>query len=226
MDTSQQQQQVEQNLQSFSQLGQDVWVYSTLGEKRNGYFVECGAGDGINLSNTLALERHFGWKGICIECSEEFASLCRNRTCACDSSCVSDRDGDLVTFLQDEKYGHHHHFSGIKSLINCHQPEGKEYQMQTKTLATVLRQHKAPRVMDYLSLDTEGSEYVILSAFPHHEYRFNCITVEHNFQERERERIRRLLESSGYIRVEQRQWDDFYLDRSLLPNPPTSSGMQ
>ena len=48
--------------------------------------------------------------------------------------------------------------------------------------------------MDYLSLDTEGSELDILKAFPYQDFRFNCITVEHNFQERERAQILRLLE--------------------------------
>jgi hypothetical protein len=198
--------------QSFSQLGQDVWVYQTLQQKTNGYFVELGAGDGVGLSNTYALERHFAWGGICIECSPQYSSLCRNRRCVCDSSCVSDKDGETVTFLQDHKYGDHNHFSGIKSLINCHEPQGSEYQLQTKTLASVLRQHSAPKLMDYLSLDTEGSEYAILSVFPHHEYRFRCVTVEHNFVEKVREKIRSLMESNGYTRVEQRQWDDFYID--------------
>ena len=197
--------------ESKSQLGQDVWVYNTLGMKNNGFFVELGAGDGIDLSNTYALEKHFGWNGICIEPSQQYKSLCRNRRCICDPSCVSDKDGDTVTFLQDQKYGEHNHFSGIKAHINCHEPEGVEYELQTKTLAMVLRHHGAPKVMDYLSLDTEGSEYPILSVFPHHEYKFNCITVEHNFQEKPREQIRCLLESNGYRRVEQRQWDDFYV---------------
>lgn len=66
----------------------------------------------------------------------------------------------------------------------------------------MLRQHNAPAVMDYLSLDTEGSELDILKAFPYQDFRFNCITVEHNFQERERAQILRLLEANAYVRGE------------------------
>uniref|UniRef100_A0A7S2T185 Methyltransferase FkbM domain-containing protein n=1 Tax=Chloropicon primus TaxID=1764295 RepID=A0A7S2T185_9CHLO len=201
---------------SYSQLGQDVWVYNALGHKRGGYFVELGAGDGIELSNTFALETHFGWTGVCIECSRQFQALCRNRRCICDDSCVSDKDGEVVTFLEDDKYGQHNHFSGIKAKINCHEPRGREYRLETRTLATVLRRRGAPRVMDYLSLDTEGSELAILSVLPHHEFRFNCITVEHNFQERERSRILDVLQGNGYVRVEQREWDDMYLHREWL----------
>ena len=31
------------------------------------YFVEMGAFDGIHISNTLALERDVGWRGLCVE---------------------------------------------------------------------------------------------------------------------------------------------------------------
>ncbi|WZN67016.1 Methyltransf_21 domain-containing protein [Chloropicon roscoffensis] len=211
-------------VKSHSQLGQDVWVYNALGHKRGGFFVELGAGDGIELSNTYALEKHFGWIGVCIECSRQFEALRRNRRCACDSACVSGADGESVVFLEDERYGEHNHFSGIKDKINCHQPSGKEYEVKTKTLATVLRQHNAPAVMDYLSLDTEGSELDILKAFPYQDFRFNCITVEHNFQERERAQILRLLEANAYVRVEQREWDDIYLHAEALREIRSRSG--
>mmetsp|Transcript_11797 Transcript_11797/g.30107 ORF Transcript_11797/g.30107 Transcript_11797/m.30107 type:complete len:219 (-) Transcript_11797:15-671(-) len=198
-----------------SQLGQDAWVCGVLGHKRGGFFVELGAGDGVDLSNTLALERHLDWGGICIEPSPQFQMLRRNRRCVCDPSCVGGGDGDVVTFLVDHKYGQHNHFSGIKELINCHQPQGLEYQMRTKTLASVLQQHNAPRVMDYLSLDTEGSELAILSSFPFDSFTFLCMTVEHNFQHAHRQGIRDVLTANGYVLAEERQWDDFYVHTSV-----------
>ena len=50
-----------------SQIGQDVLVLHCLNWKKNGYFLEFGAADGINLSNTYLLERDFGWSGILAE---------------------------------------------------------------------------------------------------------------------------------------------------------------
>jgi len=38
-----------------------------------------------------------------------------------------------VVFLEDERYGEHNHFSGIKDKINCHQPIGKEYELKVST---------------------------------------------------------------------------------------------
>lgn len=63
--------------------------------------------------------------------------------------------------------------------------------MVTRSLASVLREKGAPRVMDYLSLDTEGSEFAILSTFPFGEYAFRLMTIEHNFQVQQVRRSRR-----------------------------------
>ena len=42
----------------FSQIGQDEWVNSILKNKKNGYFIELGACDGLYLSNTLYFEKN------------------------------------------------------------------------------------------------------------------------------------------------------------------------
>ena len=108
-----------------SQLGQDAWVAAATGYKRSGFFVELGAGDGLYLSNTAALEEHLGWTGICIEpVPRQYGELIRNRRCACDNSCVGMRDGDQVSFVVDQKYDEHHHFSGIVNTLNGFTPQG------------------------------------------------------------------------------------------------------
>ena len=52
---------------SFSQLNQDINVLKFYNFKEKGYFVEIGASNGIELSNTYLLESKFYWKGICVE---------------------------------------------------------------------------------------------------------------------------------------------------------------
>ena len=86
---------------SYSQYGQDRFVAEAIYRgKRGGYFVEAGAGAGIWISNTLLLERQYGWTGILIESTSAFAALQRNRPdCICDNSGLASEEG-LMTMVE------------------------------------------------------------------------------------------------------------------------------
>jgi hypothetical protein len=85
---------------------------------------------------------------------------------------------------------------------------GDVIEVTTTSLMDLLEQHGAPPVIDYLSIDTEGSELAILEGVDWSRYRFRCITVEHNFTA-QRQGIQTLLEAQGYQRREA-HWDDWY----------------
>lgn len=202
---------------SFSQFGQDLHVVNTIfNGKEGGYFVEVGASEGIWGSNTLLLEQKYGWNGICIECNPRmFDVLSQKRKCHCCSAAIYDQDDQTLQFYDANIGGH----SGLAETIT--NPEVKTYsnviQVQTKTLMTVLDQFKAPPFIDFLSLDTEGSEYKILQAMDFTKYKFGYICVEHNYVEPNRTLIRTLLESKGYVFYRQNEVDDDYILKELLP---------
>ena len=197
---------------SVSQLGQDLWVLEKTGFKRDGFFVEFGATDGVTLSNTWLLEKEFAWKGICAEPNPKFfEQLRKNRRCIVADACISGQTGSKVKFILADAYG------GIASFANLdshtHNREayidaGEVINLETISLNDFLIQQKAPTVIDYLSIDTEGSEFEILSAFPFESWDVRLLTVEHNFTPL-REEIRTLLSSKGYQCVE-REWDDWF----------------
>ena len=84
-------------VKSYAEHLNDLFVLETLGEKR-GYFVEAGALDGVQVSNTLLLEESYGWTGICVEPDPQlYAELVENRTCICEQVCLY--DGSPVTFV-------------------------------------------------------------------------------------------------------------------------------
>ena len=95
---------------------------------------------------------------------------------------------------------------------------GKLYPVETISLNDLLKVHNCPRQINYLSIDTEGSELEILRAFKFEDYDISIITVEHNFREMDRQAMFILLTSKGYVRLFQRfsKFDDWYVKRSVV----------
>ena len=152
-----------------SQVGQDEWVCRMLGNKRNGYFVDIGANDGITLSNTYYLEKELGWTGICVEpATVPFKGLLETRLCTCVNKALFVRDA-VVRFQEFENDGYAGHIS-----------EHGNRQVQAVTFAKLFKKYDTPKIIDYLSLDVEGLEYYLLETFPFKSYRVRLWTIETN----------------------------------------------
>ncbi len=203
------------NSESKSQLRQDLLVLSHHSFKRDGYFVEFGATDGVKLSNTYLLEQRYNWKGILAEPAKLWhKELLRNRSCFIELNCVWSESG---TSLEFEEMGEAElsKVIGENSQFDHHQQfrkPNKKYTVSTISLFDMLVKYKAPAFIDYLSIDTEGSEFIILSEFPFERYTFGFISVEHNYTVN-REKIFNLLSSKGYIRIHEdlSLFDDWYV---------------
>lgn len=206
-------------MSNYSQVGQDTAVVKHFDGLRGGYFVEVGAGDGVTYSNTYLLEKEYGWRGICVEpIPEQFDKLVRARGGKGRSFCVPnpllDVSGREVSFRVCERSvcEHPSMLSGIEDYLDAH-PEardGRQITMITETLTEVLDRCEAPSTVDYLSLDTEGSELLILRGVDWARYSFRLIHVEHNYMEPARTHIREFLESKGCRFVRELDWDDEY----------------
>lgn len=198
--------------QSVSQLGQDLWVLERTGQKWGGFFVEFGATDGITLSNTWLLESQFGWTGICAEPNPKFLTdLRRNRQCKVTDACIGARTGDVVDFVMADVFGGITGYADAdqhSEIRKAYMADGNLMRVTTVSLDDFLTQNAAPCEIDYLSIDTEGSEYDILAAFPFDRWNIRLITVEHNFTPA-RDKIYELLSAQGYTRFEA-EWDDWY----------------
>jgi FkbM family methyltransferase len=204
---------------SKSQLFQDLFVIFCKAGKRDGFFVEFGATNGVTLSNSYLLEKELNWKGILAEPAKDWhKDLPKNRTAAIDFRCVWSKTGEQLEFIETP-YGE---LSTIASFSEVDgnkggRAEGKKYMVETVSLNDLLAFHKAPKNMDFLSIDTEGSELEILSAFDFNKYSFDIMCVEHNYTEA-REKLRALLESKGYVNVFSAltQYDDWYLHKEFM----------
>ena len=197
---------------SLSQMGQDLMVLYRLNKKRNGYFVEFGATDGKEKSNTYMLEADFGWDGILCEPARKWhRQLAKNRHCKIDHRCVWSISNEHLIFCETPN----REYSTIHSFLdaNAHQKTAvRSYSIETISLNDLLKYHQAPNHIDYLSIDTEGSELEILSTLDFNNYSFGVITVEHNFTPN-RAQISRLLTSNGYKNIYPylSKYDDWYI---------------
>ena len=200
---------------SKSQLRQDLFVLAETKYKSGGYFVEFGATDGINLSNSYLLETEFSWKGILAEPGHVWGKrLANNRPRSrIETSCVWKDSNSMLLFNEVDAP----ELSTIDFFSNSDEhifrrKHGKKYEVPTISLMDLLEKFGAPSYIDYLSIDTEGSEFEILKALNFNKYSFGVITVEHNYTEN-RERIFTLLTSNGYIRKFEHLslFDDWYI---------------
>jgi FkbM family methyltransferase len=170
----------------YSQSDQDKWVLEILENKRNGFFVDVGAYDGIQTSNTYTLEKEFDWNGICVEANPEvFAKLLKGRSCMCVNMAVLDFKGEC-------EFG--------SSEIN----QAPFNKIPCDTLNNILADNNCPSEIDYLSIDVEGCEYDIFKCFDFTQYEIKCMTVEHNLYldgDYNKNRIFELLSNNGFDRV-------------------------
>jgi FkbM family methyltransferase len=198
---------------SKSQLGQDLLALIASGAKKPGFFVEFGSADGVALSNSFLLEKQMGWSGILCEPNRSWhEDLKRNRSCTVDTRCVYSRTGEKISFSENyigelsgitEFKGNHH---GILDRTTT------SYQVETISLIDLLKSHNAPKHIEFLSVDTEGSEFEILNAFDFSKHTFGAICVEHNYLEN-RPKVKQLLEANGYRQVypEVSEFDDWFV---------------
>lgn len=169
-----------------SQAGQDKWVHDIIGNK--GFFVDIGAYDGVQTSNTYALELA-GWQGICVEAEIGAFLKCKDiRECGSLNRAVTNYDG-MIGFGHDR-------IGGVNQVI-CN------------TLQSILRYTFAlyggkARPIDYLSMDIEGHELTVLEKFPFDEFSFKLMTIEHNLYcdgPEKKDKLYELLTRNGYVRV-------------------------
>jgi FkbM family methyltransferase len=204
---------------SKAQLLQDLFVLWHTGEQRGGFFVEFGAADGVHLSNSWLLEKHYGWNGILAEPARCWQNqLGKNRACTIDNRCVWSMSNNTLQFKETEEavLSTVASFSENDEHSNA-RVSGHTYDVETITLVDLLVQHRAPKTIDYLSIDTEGTELEILRAFDFARFDVRIITVEHNATNI-RTPIYDLLTSHGYERIfaDLSHWDDWYVRKSAI----------
>ncbi|BDC34791.1 hypothetical protein Noda2021_07490 [Candidatus Dependentiae bacterium Noda2021] len=176
----------------YSQVGQDQFLNETYFKNmRNGVFVDIGAYDGRCFSNSYFFEKELDWSGICFEPTPRiFKELASRRNCICIQACVAGTPG-VMPFVDINKL---EELSGLKKFFD---EEPHRWEVVNRYLATTpgsyytildlpvvtfndtMKKHDISYI-DYLSIDTEGSEIDIIKSIDFDAVKIFAISIENN----------------------------------------------
>jgi FkbM family methyltransferase len=177
-------------MQSFSQDGQDKFIADLFNNKKEGIFLDIGAYNGLDFSNTLYLEKNLLWKGICIEPNPVvFEKLKINRNCICLNCCVSEVKGTFQ-FLSVSGYGimlsglidmyDEKHLERINETIRNHGGNKEILNVPALPLKNILEEFDF-KTIDYCNIDVEGGELSVLKSIDFSKILIKFFTIENNY---------------------------------------------
>ncbi len=188
-----------------SQIDQENWVLGMIRYRHDGYFVEIGGDDGIGNSNSYLLEKEFGWQGIMVEANPRlYKMICQNRNCTTVNYAAYKTGGKILEFVDAGAVG---------GLVNELQDDihmgvrdkkiqsGNIIKVPTLRGDDIFQHNNAPKLIDYLSVDTEGSELSVLQSIDFSTWKICMITVEHAGNQDKRQQVMSYLEPYGYERI-------------------------
>ena len=144
---------------------------------KNGFYIECGANDGVNQSNTWYFEKKLGWNGLLIEpLGEVFYELKKNRSdknfFVNKALCAFNYKKKFISLKLDLKdsLSTRSTKDNIKTRVDI--------KVKAENLNSILDKIRAPKIIDFFSLDVEGDELKVLNGINFKKYKFNYILIE------------------------------------------------
>lgn len=209
----------------------DRWVLDVLNGKKNGFFIEAGAYNGTSASCTCTLERFLGWRGILVEPIDEFQpGLIKNRpnSIIINKLLSNVHSTERFIYLPDRPALSCSEDAYIipennKKIARIHKDKNgktdypvKKIWKECVPLEYLLEKYNSPKIIDYLALDIEGSEYKVLHNFPFDKYKIRCITIEG-------QKCDNLLTSKGYKKVVNKfnktaPWESYFVYLDEIPS--------
>lgn len=196
-------------MQYFSRYGQDQFLFERFFYgKRNGVFVDVGAGDGRKFSNTLFFERFLDWSGLCIEPSPSaFAKLTATRKVCCEKiEFSSGTQGATKNGILNRI---------ARPLAARHPSSAAEHSPSrpAPTLSSLLSKHGLTQI-DYCSIDARYAAPDVFTGLDFDKHAISVFTIDGCD-----DRVGALLTAKGYNLVGKLQDTSVFKrhDTKLLP---------
>lgn len=205
----------------FSQYKQDKFLDEVVfSKKRDGFYIDIGAHDGITISNSLFFEKYRNWKGVCVEPNPNvYKKLIENRKSTNLNVCIGS-DSKRVKFTLIEGYSEM--LSGITDGYDSRHVEridreikqrgGKKTELEVEMIKLNEIEGIKNKKIDFISIDTEGNESSILKSIDFSKINIATIVVENNYNDNE---IRRFLKDKEYKFVLKLESDDVFIKKNL-----------
>jgi FkbM family methyltransferase len=178
-----------ENVQFKSQVSQDMIAYLYFKGKKNGFYMDVGAHNGVYLNNTYVFEQ-LGWQGVCIEPQPDiFLQLQKNRKCDLYNVALSSHSDENVPFIKVKGTEIWH---DMLSGLAAEMPRNEKKNIKSKglqmeyikvkmvTFDDIMKNYPDRNYIDFLSIDTEGVEMVILETIDFTKYHFGLLAIENN----------------------------------------------
>jgi FkbM family methyltransferase len=201
-----------------SQYNQDKYLNENFfKDKRNGTFVDIGAHDGVSISNSYFFEKYLNWTGMCIEPMPElFKELEKNRDCIKINGCAWEED-TVKTFRLINGYAEmlsgildsydERHKERIELECRIHGGSYRDIEMNCYNVNNLLEKYNLFNI-DFMSIDTEGSEFEILKTIDFEKFDIKIVIVENNYND---SKIREFMEMKKYKLHDKLSCDDLYI---------------
>jgi len=179
-------------------------------EVREGYFVEVGASDPVQYSQTWHLEQR-GWRGVLIEPIAELCeSLRRNRprSITVQAACGAPEQRGQVEFYVAEGF---RRSTLKKNNLSLNVSFVRTDIVELKTLDDILEEIDPPNI-HFVSIDVEGLQLEVLLGFSLQKYRPQLLLVEDHLYNL---RTHRYLVQQDYRLVKRTSLNNWYIPRGV-----------
>lgn len=172
---------------------------------KNGFFIECGANDGVNQSVTWYFERTLKWSGLLIEPIKEiFEELKKNRSknnFFYNTALGSYKCKKKLNLYIDEN-------DSLTTRSALDNKNRKKISVSCDNLTNILDKIKAPKIIDFFVIDVEGDELKILNGINFKKYKFKFLLIESgNFS-----KLDQILKKNKYIFIKKLYKGSVYND--------------
>lgn len=187
----------------YGQAFQDQFALHMLKNKRDGFFLEIGSNDPININNTYKLEKEYNWRGIMVEYDPKYLPLYRQHR---PNSFYIIHDATTIDY--------------IDALIKTNAPHHIDY------LQIDLEEENGSTLRTLQNLDENVMDKYTFGVitFEHDIYRSNAYNT--------REVSRNIFKRRGYhllfsdVKDKNLPYEDWYVHSSIYNNEPEQNGLE